>query len=122
MQLEFGKYGQVSFRSLDDYYFALGYLSNSNHAVIRWEHNEDQGAWGSEGRILFKADPDEIPPFFKLTAGTGGTTARTNCNEYVERLVRVHLFKEYNDASNVRSIESTVPQNYLNQFRAGFRL
>ena len=47
----YGAQNQVSFRDLHEYYFALGFLANEKNAEIRWENNEEQGAWGSEGRI-----------------------------------------------------------------------
>lgn len=122
MRLVFGTRDQVSFPTEEDYYFSLGFLANSEHAEIRWEHNEEQGAWGSEGRILFKINTRWIPPFFSQTKGVGRTTARTNCNDYIEHIVRVHMFKEINDRANVNVIESTVPIRYRTVFWNGFNV
>ena len=45
---------QIQFTSESQYYQALGYLAKSDGtSSIHWEHNENQGAWGSEGRIHF---------------------------------------------------------------------
>ena len=50
----FGRNGQINFSSPEDYYELLGYLAKSDGTTsITWENNEDQGAWGSEGRICF---------------------------------------------------------------------
>lgn len=50
----FGRNGQVNFSCPEDYYELLGYLAKSDGTTsITWENNEDQGAWGSEGRICF---------------------------------------------------------------------
>ena len=50
----FGRNGQVRFSSPKEYYELLGYLAKSDGLTsLTWENNEDQGAWGSEGRICF---------------------------------------------------------------------
>lgn len=50
----FGRNGQVGFSCPEEYYELLGYLAKSDGSTsITWENNEDQGAWGSEGRICF---------------------------------------------------------------------
>lgn len=48
----FGSIGQVQFADEHEYYRLLGYLAKSDESTeLAWEHNEQQGAWGSEGRI-----------------------------------------------------------------------
>ena len=51
-QLVFGTIQQIQFASDNEFFEALGFLSkNDGTTSIHWEHNENQGAWGSEGRI-----------------------------------------------------------------------
>ena len=91
-KLSYGRQDQVHFRNLEEYYFTLGFLANSKNAELRWEHNEDQGAWGSEGRIHCLIPETKFPPFFRFTAGRGNVFARIKCNEYVANLVMNHHF------------------------------
>lgn len=50
----FGTKGQVSFINKHEYYELIGFLAKSDNTVsITWERNEEQGAWGSEGRLQF---------------------------------------------------------------------
>lgn len=50
----FGRNKQVSFSCPEEYYELLGFLAKSDGSVsLTWENNEDQGAWGSEGRVCF---------------------------------------------------------------------
>ena len=47
----FGSIGQVQFTNEHEYYRLLGYLAKSDGSTeLAWEHNENQGAWGSEGK------------------------------------------------------------------------
>ena len=120
-KLRYGSKGQVSFRNLSEYYYALGFLADSSRAELRWEHNEDQGAWGSEGRIHCLIPENRFPDFFSFTAGRGNVYARINCNDYVETLITEHNFS-YNGAwNNVEKIKSTVPEQYLQVFMEGYK-
>ena len=120
-KLQYGRAGQVSFRDLNEFYFALGFLADAAHAEIKWEHNEDQGAWGSEGRIHCLVPISEFPQNFKFTAGRGlRVIARINCSEYIEALITEHKFKENSRQQNVSEILDTVPPKYQAAFRAGY--
>lgn len=120
-KLQYGRAGQVSFRDLHEYYFALGFLADATHAEIKWEHNEDQGAWGSEGRIHCLVPSSSFPQNFKFTAGRGQRIlARINCSEYIEALITEHKFKENSRQQNVAEILSTVPPKYQVDFRTGY--
>ena len=119
-KLRYGAQNQVSFRDLHEYYFALGFLANVKNAEIRWENNEEQGAWGSEGRIHCLVPEDKFPQFFKFTAGRGAVYARINCNDYVGALVTDHNFNYNSNGQNVEAILKTVPDNYRKDFKEGY--
>lgn len=113
---------QIQFTSESQYYQALGYLAKSDGtSSIHWEHNENQGAWGSEGRIHFYVDNPSIPGFFKPTAGTGNVRIRTNCNEFIENIVNNHHFV-MGGIQDVDNVRKTIPESFLNDFDNGLRL
>lgn len=116
----YGAQNQVSFRDLHEYYFALGFLANEKNAEIRWENNEEQGAWGSEGRIHCLVPEDKFPQFFRFTAGRGAVYARINCNDYVGTLVTEHNFNYNSKGQNVAAILETVPDSYRKDFKDGY--
>ena len=81
----FGSTGQVQFANEHEYYRLLGYLAKSDGSTeLAWEHNEEQGAWGSEGRIKFRSPKPNNIGTLKLTAGVGNVLYRVNCNSFVE--------------------------------------
>ncbi len=118
----YGQNRQVKFTTEREYYRALGYLAKSdNTSSIHWENNEDQGAWGSEGRIHFLINTPPIPGYFKLTAGRPGVEHHTNCNEFVENIVINHNFV-MSSSQNIENIRSTVPASFINDFNYGLTL
>lgn len=119
-RLSYGNSDQVFFRNWEEYYVALGFLANPRHAEIRWEHNEDQGAWGSEGRIHCLVPAEDFPQNFRFTAGRGNVYARINCNDYVQDLVMSHNFSYNERHHNKTQIYSTVPEEYRNAFWSGY--
>lgn len=65
-QLTFGTKQQIQFASDNDFFEALGFLSkNDGTTSIHWEHNENQGAWGSEGRIHCYQNIASFPAYFR---------------------------------------------------------
>lgn len=120
IKLSYGTQKQVSFANFNEYYFALGFLANSNNAELRWENNEEQGAWGSEGRIHCLVPETRFPQFFRFTAGRGNVYARINCNEYVATLVRDHNFKYNSKRQDLEEIIKTVPPEYRQSFQEGY--
>lgn len=117
----FGSNGQVQFDNECEYYRLIGYLAKSDgSSSIVWEHNEDQGAWASEGRIqFFKFVPDGF--HLSLTAGVGNIWKRVNCNEFVENLRANHNFV-IGGNQNIDAIRSTVPDTYIPCFEIGLSL
>jgi hypothetical protein len=113
---------QIRFNNENEYYKALGYLSKSDSTTsIHWEQNENQGAWGSEGRIHFLITNPPIPGYFKLTAGRPGVEHRTNCNEFIQNIVTNHYF-EMGDTQNITNIRSTIPASFISDFDFGLTL
>lgn len=120
-KLQYGRNGHVSFKDFHEYYYALGFLADGAKAELRWEHNEDQGAWGSEGRIHCLVPREQFPNNFKFTAGRGQRVhARINCSEYVEALITEHGFQEKSRQQDVAAILNTVPEMYQDDFRMGY--
>lgn len=120
LKLRYGNSDQVKFGNLHEYFYALGFLANMRNAELRWENNEEQGAWGSEGRIHCLVPQSKFPQFFRFTAGRGNVYARINCNDYVGTLVSSHNFACNGRKNNVESIVSTVPEEYREDFWAGY--
>lgn len=118
--LTYGSQGQVSFPDWHQYYYALGFLANPQNAEIRWENNEEQGAWGSEGRIHCLVPESCFPQNFRFTAGRGNIYARINCNDYVGVLVKQHRFNYNSRGQNVDAIVATVPDEYRQDFMDGY--
>ena len=119
-KLYYGSQGQVHFRDLNEFYYALGFLANSRNAELRWENNEEQGAWGSEGRIHCLVPQEKFPQNFRFTAGRGKVFARINCNDYVGMLVTQYNFNYNSCIQNVDKILKSVPMTYRQSFYDGY--
>ena len=119
-KLRYGQQGQVSFTDLEEFFYAMGFLANSRNAELRWENNEDQGAWGSEGRIYCLVPEEKFPQCFRFTAGTGNVFARVNCNDYVGTLVTEYNFNYNGKKQNIEKILEAVPEKYRDAFQAGY--
>ena len=119
----FGLNGQICFANEHEYYMFLGYLAKSNGSTsLVWEHNENQGAWASEGRIhILKPLPLPYPFNVSLTAGVGNIVARINCNEFIENICRNHNFVT-GDQQDIPAILSTIPTAYIQDFNDGLAL
>ena len=122
-QQSFGTRGQISFNSEAEYYELLGYLAkNDGSTRIVWEHNDDQGAWGQEGRIeFFVPQPPGLRANLRHTAGNGNIQSRVNCNEFVNE-IRTHHNFVLGDQQDITLIRATVPSIYLGDFNSGTRL
>ena len=121
--LVYGKKRQVVFRSYEEFFEVLGFLAASNHTDIHIEHNEEQGAWGSESRIHCYGEKNIFPLPLRnaATSGTGSIDFRVNCNEYVSILINDFGFHEGVD-QDAAQIESNVPQKYRKDFERGLQL
>lgn len=124
MPLIFGTNGQIHFNTDNEFYQSLGFLAKSDGtSSIHWEHNENQGAWGSEGRIHCYQNINRFPTALSnaFTAGVGNIIHRINCNEYVEHLRAQHGFV-LGGTQNINAVRATVPAAYVNDFNAGLVL
>lgn len=118
----FGKENQVKFRNKHEYYELLGFLAKSDRtSSLTWERNEEQGAWGSEGRIKFYSSVLPFSASLSYTAGVGNVQSRVNCNEFLKNLYEDHNFVN-GDEQDIESIRATVPQEYLSDFERGLNL
>jgi hypothetical protein len=106
----------VQFNNEHEYYELLGFLAKSDGTTsLVWEHNEQQGAWGSEGRIQFFTSNHPFAAALPHTAGVGNITSRVNCNEFVQNLNEDHNFV-YGDTQDKEAIKETIPEEYLEDF------
>ncbi|GHT67422.1 hypothetical protein FACS189452_05130 [Bacteroidia bacterium] len=84
-------------------------------------YKEQQGAWGSEGRIQFFTSDHPFTATLPYTAGVGNIVSRVNCNEFVQNLNEDHNFV-MGGQQNVTAIRATVPNGYLSDFERGLNL
>lgn len=119
----FGSKGQIQFADEHEFYTLLGYLAKSDGSTsIVWEHNENQGAWGSEGRIQVHIPNMPNIGQLTLTAGNGGDVVyRINCNEFVENICTQHGFT-FGKTQNIPQIRGMVPNIYLTDFDNGLNM
>ncbi len=120
----FGKRNKMSFNTPEDYFETLGFLAKSDGSIsLVWEHNENQGAWGSEGRIHCYKNISKFPAPLrqKFTAGTGTVLHRINCNEFVENIINNHNFTMGKN-QNTANIRTTIPKQYIKDFDRGLNL
>jgi len=118
----FGTQNQIRFANESEYYELLGYLAKSDNSTsLTWEHNEDQGAWGSEGRIHFYIQNPPLSASLRHTAGVGSIVSRVNCNEFVENISTHNNFvMGHNQDLNL--IRNSIPNQYLVDFDRGYNL
>lgn len=117
----FGSHGQIQFANEHEYYKFLGYLAKSDGSTsLVWEHNEEQGAWASEGRIQILS-PIPYPFQLQETAGVGNILSRVNCNEFIENIRVDHKFVtgKHQDLAKIRT---TIPEEYMMDFEEGLAL
>jgi len=117
----FGTKGQIRFDSEGEYYETLGFLAKSDGTTaLSWEYNEEQGAWGSEGRIQCFKNINKFPTALSraFTAGTGRAINRINCNDFVMNLRNDHSFV-LGEIQNRANIEKTIPDKYKSDFERG---
>lgn len=121
-QPTFGTKSQVQFNNEHEYYELLGFLAKSDGTTsLVWEHNEEQGAWGSEGRIQFYTSVLPFLATLSHTAGVGNVISRVNCNEFLQNLNENHNFI-YGGKQDADNIRSSVPDEYLVDFERGLNL
>ena len=117
--IRYGRTGQVCFPDMHAFYYAMGVLAKPGYIELHWENNEDQGAWGSEGRIHCLKPVSYYPEYFRFTAGRGSVYARINCNDYVRILVVEHKFQKDTKYQDIQAIMKTIPAAFVDDFRRG---
>ena len=119
----FGTRGQIRFLIDDDYYEFLGYLAKGDGTTsLVWEQNEEQGAWGEEGRIQFYVRPPvALRAKLNHTAGTGKVVSRVNCNDFVEHISQHHHFTS-TGSQDIARIRASVPAEHITDFDRGSAL
>ena len=119
----FGTKGQIRFDTKAAYYEFLGYLAKEDGTTrVVWESNDEQGAWGQEGRIQFYvAQPATLAVQLLHTLGTGNITSRVNCNAFVKHIALHHHFVSNGPQNKVR-VRSLLPPAHLADFDRGLTL
>lgn len=119
----FGSKNQVHFNNEHEFYQLLGFLAKSDKTTaLAWEHNEDQGAWGSEGRIIFYIQARPFSNNLEYTAGNGGIIiSRVNCNDFVENLNRDYGFV-MGAIQPIDDIRGKIPAPFLKDFEMGLTM
>ena len=121
-QQNFGTQNQIQFNNQNEYYELIGYLAKSDGtSSLVWEHNENQGAWGSEGRIKFYIVNPPLSCSLNHTAGVGNVISRVNCNEFVENIATNHSFV-MGGTQNIANIRGTILAQYQSDFNNGLAL
>lgn len=119
-KLVWGKDGQLSFDNQEEYYYSLGLLCKSNWFHIVFEPNRLTNSWGDAFRIQCGNCPVDLPEAFQ---NASRSQQRINNNEYVENLHVNHNF-EYDGTKyirgNYKEVRKTVPEEYLEDFDAGY--
>lgn len=117
----FGTQNQMKFANDHEFFQFLGYLAKSDgSSSLVWEHNEEQGAWGSEGRIqLYKPLPHQWN--VNVTAGTGNIIGRINCNEFIQHIRSNYGFVEWK-VQDIVAIRVNIPKEYEPDFNNGLNL
>jgi hypothetical protein len=117
----FGSQNQMAFTDDREFFQFLGYLAKSDGSTsLVWEHNEEQGAWASEGRIqLFKPLPKQWN--VKVTAGVGNIYGRINCNQFIEYIRSQFGFVE-GRTQDIPTIQSLIPKENLEDFNDGLAI
>lgn len=110
----------ICFRSWESYSLTLGYLSNFGHyknlnpssldanISLHIEKNNEQGAWGKEGRIHYYGNLSDLRMNLEdlancSSAGNGKIKCRINSNGYILSLINDYGFevKSYEGYSTV---------------------
>lgn len=94
----------IVYSNWECYAFALGYLANLQHyrnagglVEVHIEQNDEQGAWGREGRIHYYGLDiyleNNFPDWYRCkSAGNGSISCRINSNSYIYSLAEDYGF------------------------------
>lgn len=117
--LHWGKHPQLVFESVNEYYRALGHLTNGKAYSISYEYNKKNGSYSDACRIHILSQATNVPQAFENKRTTNG---RINCNDYVNNLKENHNFVQSGNvfSCNFNDVLSTVPNEYITDFISGF--
>ena len=117
--LHWGRSPQLVFQSINEYYRALGHLTNSEAYSISYEYNKKNGSYSDACRIHILAEATNVPQAFQEKKTTYG---RINCNEYVENLIKNHHFiREGKQIYCIfEDVIKTIPDEYISDFAKGY--
>ena len=117
--LHWGKHPQLVFESANEYYRALGHLTNSEAYSISYEYNKKNGSYSDACRIHKLSAATNIPQAFMNKLRTN----RINCNDYVNNLKENHNFIQSGNVytRNFDDVFSTVPEEYISDFLIGYK-
>lgn len=120
MKLIYGKKKQISFANEKEKYMFIGYITS--HGVgVTWEKNNEQGAWGEEGRITFISDHVEAYfPTLGYSAGNSAYHSRLNCNDFVSELLFLGFVR--GSTQDVTAIRGNIQVSYQADFDKGSQL
>lgn len=117
----FGTQNQMRFSNDKEFFQFLGYLAKSDgSSSLVWEHNENQGAWASEGRIQLYA-PLPYAWTVNVTAGVGNIVGRINCNEFIEYIRTTYGFVD-GKIQDISAIKDRLPNDCVEDFEIGLTL
>lgn len=118
--LHWGRSPQLIFKNMNEYYRALGHLTNSEAYSISYEYNKKNGSYSDACRIHILSKATNIPQAFEKKRTTNG---RINCNDYVNNLKENHNFVQSGNVytRNFDDVFSTVPEEYISDFLVGFK-
>lgn len=116
--LHWGKPPQLIFESANEYYRALGHLTNSKAYSVSYEYNKKNGSYSDACRIHKLSSASNIPQAFKNKLKTN----RINCNKYVNNLMENHGFVQSGNVfiCSFNDVLATVPNEYITDFIKGF--
>ena len=117
--LHWGRTPQLVFENLNEYYRALGHLTNEKAYSISYEYNKKNGSYSDACRIHILSRARKIPNAFERKMTTAG---RINCNDYVDNLIKKHRFAQSGNVylRNFDDVLSTVPNEYISDFLIGY--
>lgn len=118
-KLCWGKKPQLVFENFNEYYRALGHLTNEEAYSISYEYNKKNGSYSDACRIHILSKARNIPKAFENKRTTAG---RINCNEYVNNLIEHHCFSQSGNVylRNFDDVFSTIPKEYISDFLIGY--
>lgn len=124
IKLTWGKYPELVFETLYDFFQGLGQLTNSSICNISYEENSKTGSYTDVYRVKFLINKNQLIRTFQKKITTGN---RLNCHELIAFLVKENIFSynltnkkvERNYQEVINAIEKYNPE-YISIFNQGY--